>query len=796
MTARTPQKRTTSWKALFGVVPDRGLRRRPSEVGRIALGALVVTIGAIGARNLSDAEVLFKQLVDDLPSVVLSALEVLYDAGAAIAVAVLLLAAVVARRPRFVIGILASAALAGAVGIGLQHWIDAPAALADPPAGYPQYPTLRLAVLAAVFFAAAPELTRPARRLQWLLLVGVSISAVTVTDGYPAGVFGSLALGWAVAALVHLVIGSPDGVPAADDVRADAKALGVDLGELAPSAVQSWGEAAFDSSDPEGDLRVVVIGRDSTDAQFFGKAVRFLAYKDSGPSLLLSRTGQIEHRAYMLLLAERAGVAAPRVLASGAAGDRGDAMLVLRQPRGQIFSELGTGGCTDAVLDAAWAALAALHAAGLSHGGLGPDALRLLPDATVAFTDLAVADPTPTEETRHADRAALLVTATALTGPDQAIASARRCLGDDGLVAVLPLLQTAALPRSLRREVHDTRKVVSGLRKAVTAATGAEEPKLVELHRISPTNLAMAIGAALGVYLLVGELTQVDYAAMIADADWWWLPVVILFSQTPQFGGALAMLGSVSKPLPLTPVIGVQFANNFTGLVGGTVATFALVVRFFQRQGLGPAVAVSSGAINTIGAIVCQTVLVVVGLLATWGDYDVSRAGSSSGGGGGSGEWLLVAIIAAAVVSGVVMFIPRLRRKVGDMVRPQLSTAWANLREVLREPRKGVQLFGGNLIAQVFFACTLWAALEMYGAHLSLLELVVINSFASILGGIAPVPGGLGVIEAGLIAGFTAAGVPETAAVGATFTARMFTAYLPPIWGWFALEWLRRKDYV
>jgi uncharacterized membrane protein YbhN (UPF0104 family) len=304
----------------------------------------------------------------------------------------------------------------------------------------------------------------------------------------------------------------------------------------------------------------------------------------------------------------------------------------------------------------------------------------------------------------------------------------------------------------------------------------------------------MAAGAALGVYLLVGELSQVDYAAMLSDATWWWLPVVILFSQTPQFGGAMAMLGSVSRPLPLTPVIAVQFANNFTGLVGGTVATFAVVVRFFQRQGLGPAVAVSSGAINTIGAIVCQTLLVVIGLAATWGDYQIDRTGG--GGSGGAGQWVLAAILVAALVSGAALFVPRLRRKVGDLVRPQLAKAWANLREVLREPKKGVQLFGGNLIAQVFFACTLWAALEMYGAHLSLLELVVINSFASILGGIAPVPGGLGVIEAGLIAGFTAAGVPETAAVGATFTARMFTAYLPPIWGWFALEWLRRKEYV
>jgi uncharacterized membrane protein YbhN (UPF0104 family) len=775
-------------------VPDRGLLRRPSEVARILIGALVVAVGAYASRHYTGPEQLVRDLILQLPTSVLDALRVLNGAGVLLSVLVVLLAALFSRRIRFIGGVV----VAGLLGVGsawaLQGVVDAQGAVGDV-AGYPPYPSIRLTWLAAVFFVAAPELTRPARRLQWLLLVMVSVSVVAVTDGYPSGVFGSLALGWAVGALVHLAFGSPDGVPDPADVTTDALALGVELGELTPSAVQIWGEAAFDSSDDEGELRVVVIGRDATDAQFFGKALRFIAYKDSGPSLLLSRTGQIEHRAFMLLLAERAGVHAPRVVASGAAGDRGDALLVLRQEPGRPVSLLDADECTDAVLDAAWAALAELHGAGISHGGLEPGALRLAADGTVWFTDLAVADPTPSDETRLADRAALLVTTTVLTDQDRAIAAARRCLGDDDLVATLPLLQSAALPRGLRRSVHDLRKVMAGLREAITEATGAEAPELVELHRVSPANLAMAAGAALGVYLLIGQLTQVDYAAMIADADWAWLPLVILFSQTPQFGSAMAMLGSVSRPLPLTPVIGVQFANNFTGLVGGTVATFALVVRFFQRQGLGPAVAVSSGAINTIGAMVCQTILVVLGLIVTWGDYDVSSTGGSSSG-GDSGGLLLVGIIVAAVVSGVLLLIPRLRRKVSDKVRPQLSTAWSNLREVLKEPKKGVQLFGGNLIAQIFFACTLWAALEMYGAHLSLLELVVINSFASILGGVAPVPGGLGVIEAGLIAGFTAAGVPETAAVGATFTARMFTAYLPPIWGWFALEWLRRKEYV
>ena len=49
----------------------------------------------------------------------------------------------------------------------------------------------------------------------------------------------------------------------------------------------------------------------------------------------------------------------------------------------------------DEVLAAAWAVLAQLHAAGLSHQGLAPDGLRLLDDGTVAFTDLATADAAP-----------------------------------------------------------------------------------------------------------------------------------------------------------------------------------------------------------------------------------------------------------------------------------------------------------------------------------------------------------------------------------------------------------------
>ena len=251
------------------------------------------------------------------------------------------------------------------------------------------------------------------------------------------------------------------------------------------------------------------------------------------------------------------------------------------------------------------------------------------------------------------------------------------------------------------------------------------------------------------------------------------------------------MMGAVSAPLPFKPVVGEQFANNFTGLVGGTVATTALVIRFFQKQGLKIAVAASSGVLNSLAGFVVQATLVVLGLVVTGSDF----APSDSGGKGIAG-FVIVLIVVAGIAVAIALVVPKLRRRLHGMIAPQWDAAKENLQQIMRTPRKAAMLFGGNLLAQITFALVLDASLNAYGGSLPLLQLIVINSLASFLGGMAPVPGGMGVMEAGLIGGLTAAGIPQTTAVAATFTHRLFTAYLPPIWGWFSLQWLRRNDYI
>jgi len=109
---------------------------------------------------------------------------------------------------------------------------------------------------------------------------------------------------------------------------------------------------------------------------------------------------------------------------------------------------------------------------------------------------------------------------------------------------------------------------------------------------------------------------------------------------------------------------------------------------------------------------------------------------------------------------------------------------------------KLVLLLGGSLGSELLVALALSVSLRAFDDHLRLPVLIVVITLAGILGGISPTPGGIGVVEAGMILGLTAAGVTEADATAAVFIQRLFTSYLPPIWGWATLVWMRKREYL
>ena len=86
-------------------------------------------------------------------------------------------------------------------------------------------------------------------------------------------------------------------------------------------------------------IELSVYGRDASDARVLAKVWRFCFYRDSGPTLILDRLQQVEHEAYLTLMAARAGAGVPDLLAAGRFGPSRDAALITRLPDGPALAE-------------------------------------------------------------------------------------------------------------------------------------------------------------------------------------------------------------------------------------------------------------------------------------------------------------------------------------------------------------------------------------------------------------------------------------------------------------------------
>ena len=389
-----------------------------------------------------------------------------------------------------------------------------------------------------------------------------------------------------------------------------------------------------------------------------------------------------------------------------------------------------------------------------------------------------------------------MATCALVVGAERTAEAAHRTLDGPTMAAVLLCLQPAGLDPLVIKAVHHDKELLTALRERCAAKAGVDLPELTELKRVSITNLVLIVGSIIGIWALVGVLADVsDSFSTLEGAAWGWVAVVFVFSQVPNFAKAWALTGAVPGEMPLGAVTQLQFANNFTALVGGSMGTLAMTIRFFQRRGYDATVAISAGVLDSTVSWVVKGLIFLISLPFAIGSLDFGNKETETG--SGNQVWIILAIVVGVgVLAGAVWFIPKIRHLTVDKLKPHVLSAWSNLKILAHQPRKLVAVVLGNVGQQLFIALALGAALHAFGQHLSLAVLFVVITLASMVGAVSPVPGGMGLVEAGLIAGLAAAGIPQNAAVAAVFTQRLFTAYLPPIWGWFIMVWMRRKDLI
>ena len=674
------------------------------------------------------------------------------------------------------------------------------------------FPVLRIALFAAVATAALPYLARGLQVIVEIFITLVALATAVGGHGLPLNVVGSLVIGWGTTAVVRLAFGSPLGLPSADDVRRLLAEFGISVGHLQPMPQQAWGAAKYEATEYEdteyedtetvpGDssrrLTIAVYGRDAAGGRLLTKAGRFLLYRDSGPTLTLTRLQQVQREAFFALRAGQAGVAVPELVEAGTAGPSKDAVLVYRLPSAISLAEAGTDDVGDGALDDIYRQLLILRKARIAHGAISGDALLIDPAGqTAVLADFRNAIGSASADQLDQDLAGALAATAVTVGAERAGDAAARCLAPEVLAGALRHLHKPSLDPAIGRSLRSNSGLLDEVRQQAARSASIELPELAQPRRVSWPTLILIIGTLIGGWALIGVLIDVSKSFdTVIGADWLWVIIALVLAQLAYASSAVETLGSVSGPLPFGRALAVEVANAFSGLAGGAPAVFATRVRFYQKQGYDATVALSSGAIMTVASWIATGVVFVVSLPFAWGS--ISLQATPESGGDSKLVWIILAVVVlAGVVVGLAVAVPRLRRLAAEKLRPRVRDVWGNLRQVASSPRKLLLLLGGALGRELLIAMALSVSLRAFGDHLRLPVIIVVIVLAAIVGAVAPSPGGMGVVEAGMILGLTAAGVSEADATAAVFIQRLFTSYLPPIWGWFTLVWLRRRDYL
>jgi uncharacterized membrane protein YbhN (UPF0104 family) len=670
----------------------------------------------------------------------------------------------------------------------------------------PAFPAARLAMPTALIVTASPHLVRPARRFGYAVITLGAIAALALQSSTALGVVAALLSAAGAAAIVHLIVGSSAGRPSLDDVRFALADMNVPVVEFGVADRQSAGQFAVAARGVDGSRLVVKLyGRDAHDAALVSAVWRTIWLRQPGSPVGLRRLRQVEHEALLTLLAAQAGVVTDAVVTAGVTHSD-DAVLVLRrtarplvdhdrfavldEPPPPVFDGPDAAGRLAEI----WQLVSTLHDHGIVHGQLDEDHV-VIDDGRLGLIDFRGAAVAPTDAQEHSDNAQMFITTVGLFGRDAAVAGLIEHRSTEQIAQLLPYLQPTALTSDQRRMAKVMAVDLDKLRTDVAAAARLESPPLIKLRRFTVGSVVRVALPGLAIFMMVSALAGIDLGAFVEslqDAAWWLVLIGFVIAQLPRVAQAVSTLGAAPIPLPLGPVYALQLAISYVNLAIPTAAArIAVNIRFFQRQGVAPGAAVATGALDGVSGFIVQATLLGSLLLFSSLSLDVDVSGPSSS------SLQIVAIIAIVVVAAVavIMIVPKLRGSVLGWVRRTASEAFGVLRG-LRSPRRVLMLFGGNLTAELLFAASLGIFVQAFGYSLALHELLFINMAVSLLAGLLPVPGGIGVAEGGLILGLTSFGVPQEAAFAAVMLYRFSTFYLPPVWGYFSLNWLERNRYL
>ena len=774
-------------------------QRHPADLLRAATGAISLLISAALAHrgHPGTFEIHLFRLLNQMPGALAPPLSTIMQLGSLAAVPIAAGVALAYRRFRFAFDLAVAGSLAWILARLVKDLVERgrPATLIDhvsirdvAASGY-GFPSGHAAVAAALATVASPYLSRGGRRAAWAAVGIVAVARIFVGAHLPVDAFGGVVLGWTTGAGLHLLLGAPGKLLAPNRLLRALSEGGLGVAQVRPLTVDARGSTPYLLRLDDGtELFVKVVSREQRNADWIFKAWRFIAFReveDEAP--FATPKQQVEHEAYLALLAERAGVRTPSVVTTGIVGS--SAFLVQTRVTGKNLDSYDQQEFDDALIAEIWRQLGLLKRARIAHRDPRPANIVIDDEGLPWIVDFGFAESTATDRRLGQDVAELLVSLACLVGPSRALVGVQEAAGAGGLAAALPLMQPLALSAATRHKLRSRSHLLAEVREATAKLLGTDLPPLEPIARIRARTLIALLGGGLAIHLLLPQVGEIQQTiALLRTARWEWLVAAALASILTYVMAAMALSGAVGQTLAFGRTLAVQLASSFANrLVPGGLGGMGTNARYLQRSGVDGHVAI--GAVAT--TVAAGALVHGLGLLISIALF---------GGTGGFPErnplpqgWeLLVAVVVVSMILGIVLWSPLGRRRVVEPAREAITALVA----VLRRPGQAVRLIGGSMGVTAAYALALAASLAAFGAHAPMIGVITVYLAGSAVGSVGPTPGGLGAVEAALVAGLTAVGVQPAPAVAGVLAFRLLTFWLPIPPALFAFRQLQRRQVL
>jgi uncharacterized protein (TIRG00374 family) len=812
-------------------LPEPASVRRASDMLRL-LTALVVLVGAVLLAAVDNVHVrvterdLLESIVT-LPAVLRDWLSALVQLGAVLFPAACLAIVVGGRRLGLAWRLLLAAAIGTIAAVLVSHLVLAssrPPTWAELLAGrggvfnvtFP--PVAWLSGATAMLTVVTPGLSPRWRRGLWWV-TGIAVLAEVVVGGFlPLDAVVAAALGLTIGSLVSLAFGSPTDRPNARQVVSALLECGVELRSLSQVSWPVTGPDMFRAVTTDGaPLMVKVFAGEDRDRDRLTRAYHWLMVRnaqDDGSSTTVESTA--EHSVLAMVAAVRAGARVPEPVVAypvAAGGGTRGALVAWVDVGGQALDSLSPEEIPDTAVADLWRSVSVLRKHRLAHRQLRTDNILVDDHGEAWIIGLGHAELGADQRQLDMDVAELMVSLAVKTGVDKAVSCALAGLGAPAVEAAEAYVQPLALSgvtKAKARHYDHTRSVTSAtgraksalrpggrpdllrdVRAAVASATGTPPAKLERLSRFTWKRTLALLGAFVVIYILLPQLSNAGAAIRaLQNANWWWVLaaspavfVVIVFA-------TLLQLGAIPAELPFRPTYVVQFGGSFLNKVTPNgVGAMALNFRYLQKAGVGSGPATASVGLMQIVSIVANLVLVSAFFAATGKDVPVhfSLAGN---------EWVFIVIAVVVAGLGLLALTAPGRRFFHDKIWGFLRSAGVTIAEVAKSPRHVSLTLGGAvgwpLVEVVAFALCVHAV----GGTFPFVEVGAVYLGGNLLASAAPTPGGLGALEAALIAGLSGLGMPAGEAASAVLIFRLLTFWLSIPVGWGALRAAERRGYI